>query len=297
MIRKGVFWMALMGVWLCFIPDSYAAKYDLTLWRFCERGQDGWCLPDPSNSTQVLPDNEKFKSFAKQFAAVLAPKFHAPAETLGWNGWNLDFEFSLNSIPGGDHWDDALQGVERINALDAQNQKSSSSPGLLNTVQFQARKGLPYSLELGLVVTYLLSSEMVMTGVEAKFAFVEGLTYVPDMAVHMNYNHLFGSPDMDLDVWNWDLSLSYNWGVGGFIMFAPYTGYSLVYAIAAPHAVNSSFDPDNNDRYLMLDTQRPLIHRWFLGLRMIAAHINFTPEIIISSAKVYTYSFSLGANF
>jgi hypothetical protein len=286
-------------VWLLAMPTAFAAKNDLTLWRMCVRDSNGWCQPELSNTTRVMPDNDKFARFTEQFAASLAPRYHAPADTLGWYGWNLGFEYAFNDIPGGEQWDDALVGVERFANLDADNKKARSAPGLLHTVQFHARKGLPFSTELGFDVLYLINSKMYQLGVEGKFAFLEGFKelYIPDMAVRMNYSHLFGSADMELDTYAWDLSISKTFPVGGFISFAPYVAYSLVYSVAAPYALNPSFDSGNNGRLLMLDTQYHVIHRGVFGLRMLTMYLNLTPEITVTSVSVYSYSIHLGAEW
>lgn len=297
--------LSCLAVWvvLLFAADAFAAKSDFSLWRQCQRDEDensptrGWCKPELANTTRVMADNEKFGNFTKQLSAALAPKYHAPAETLGWSGWNMGLEFSINDIPGGNQWSDAFEGVERFDNLDLTNQKSDSAPGLLHTINMHVRKGLPFSTELGFNVAYILNSKMFVMGVEGKFAFVEGFTYAPDFAVRMNYSHLFNAADLDLDIFGWDLSVSKNFGIGGFLQLAPYTGYSLVYSVASPHVINATFDSNNNDRLLMLDKQNHIIHRWFIGLRVIMTYITVTPEVIISSAKVYNYSFSLGADF
>ncbi len=288
---------AILTVGLFTAFPVHAAKYDLSLWRFCQRGADGWCVADPSNPNKVLTNQGGFESFAKQFAAVIAPKFHAPAETLGYAGFNLGLEVAVNQIPGGDNWADALQGVERFPNLNYGGGKDGSAPSMLNTLRFHARKGLPYSMELGMNVNYVIGSQMFTFGGEFKFAFFEGFKYYPDFAVRMTYDHLFNSEDLDMDLWNWDLSVSKNFGVAGFLQLCPYTGYSVVLMRARPHVANPTFDPYNNDRLLLLDGITAPIHRWFLGLRMMASYVSFSPEIIISSESVYNYSFNLGVDF
>lgn len=300
MIKRTQFVLMIVLFNLLCVPSAMALDGDFTLWRFCERDATGWCKDEPGSQTRVLADNAKFSRFTKQLAAVISPRYHAPAETLGWLGWNLGFEFTVNDIPAGVQWDDALEGVERIAAFD-QSKRSRSAPNVLNTIQFHVRKGLPFSTELGFDVTYLINSTMYILGVEGKFAFVEGFTYVPDFAVRMNYKHLFGCEDMDMDLLGWDLSVSKNFGIGGYIQLAPYTGYSLVYSMVKTHVVNPTFDINSNgildDRLLKLDNQNQIIHRWFIGLRMIVSRFTFTPEVIVTNASVYNYSFNIGADF
>lgn len=279
---------------------AHAMKNDLTLWRFCERNSsDGWCLPDLSigTGTRVKADNAKFKSFMKGFSSLIAPKFMAPSGSLGWAGWNLGVEYSLNHIPGGNAWDDALEGVERIGTARAayDGDKSAGAPDNLHTVQLHVRKGLPFSAEIGATGTYILQSKMFALGFEGKYTVLEGYEKAPDVAVRMTYTRLFGAPDLDLDLLGWDLSLSKDFGLGGFVQLAPYTGYSLVYALGKPHVVNASFSSDNTGRLLDLKNQNVVVHRWFLGARLVASSFSFAPEIMLSSARVYQFTMNLGA--
>lgn len=289
---------------------AWAMRNDLFLWRFCQRDakkgdpQAGLCLMNGAGNS-VVPDNRKFAKFSKEFSAVLAPKFHAPADSLGWSGWNMGFEFTINQIPGGDQWDDALEHVERFKNHDAFDPdayatRDSSAQGHIDTVNFHFRKGFPFSTELGFNISYLIGSSMFMAGVEGKFTFLEegfGNPWVPRMAVRMNYGHLFGSDELDVDQLGWDLSISETFAAGSIFRITPYTGYSIVYSMVRPSVLNPTFDGFYNSPLLSLEDQDVLLHRWFIGVRFIAHRVAFTPEIIISNAKVYSYSFNLGADF
>jgi len=302
--------LILLALATCFIgANAFASKNDFELWRMCQRDTSqsedlsGWCIAMPGNDFQVQPDQKKFKVFARQLTAALAPKYHAAADTLGWSGWNLGIEFTVNDIPGGDQWNDALEGVERFAARRVGIDKENKAPNLYNTVQFHARKGLPYSLELGFIMTYILNSEMFMTGIEGKFSLLEGfrdheiLKYFPDVALRFNYSHLFGSNDLDFDIVGGDISVSKIFGLGGMVQLTPYVGYSLVYSIAAPKVMNPTFDVNYNSRLLILKKATQIVHRGFFGLRLIAYYVSFTPEIIVTGEKVTSYSFNLGADF
>ncbi len=302
--------LMIVLVWTAFMSAAQASRNDFTLWRFCERdGVTGACHEDPANSqpggnaNRVIPDNKKFARFAEQLTALLGPRYHSPAETLGWSGWNLGLEFSLNQIPGGDAWDDALEGVERF----GQEGKKESAPGMIHTLQFHVRKGFPFSTEFGFTGGYILGSKMFTLGFEGKVAFVEKVhKYSPDFSFRMNYKHLFGATDLDLDVFAWDLNVSYNFGLGGFVQLVPYTGYSMMLGFVRAHTVSplvtdNPYQSENFAAYagplMLLDDQKPIVHRWFMGVQLWANYISFTPEIIITSAEVYTYSFNLGGQF
>ena len=294
MAKKYTIVTVVLATFLLLPSAALAGKYDLTLQRMCARDGEGACLWKPDGS-RAIPDNKRFEKFAKGFAAVMGPKIHTPAETLGWSGWNLGFEYTLNAISGGDAWDDALQGVERYDGI--RGDKDAHAPDTLHTVAFHMRKGLPFSTELGASLIYLIGSKMFTSGIEARCAFIEGIEFVPDMAVAMHYNHLFGTDEMDMNTLAWDFNISYNFGVGGFIQLAPYTGYSLVYSMVAPHVVNPSPNDEYTGGYLLLDEQNVIVNRWFLGLRVIASYVSFIPELIITDAEVYSFSFNLGSEF
>ncbi len=296
---KAFAFSALLLVCLCWWSTAaMAAKNDLTLWRFCDLDEtvsDSYrCLPSGSDF-QVKPDNARFQTWAKQFAAALSPKFHAPPKTLGATDFDMGFEYSLNQIPSSTGWDDALEGVDRKTPDPG---KAASAENMLHTVQLHFRKGLPFSFEIGATGTYLMQSEMYLLGGEIRWAAFEGFHFAPEVGFRMNYQHLFGAPDLDVDMFNWDLSVGKAFPLGGMIVLNPYTGYSLVYAIVAPHVVDPSFDKYNNGKLLKLDRVSPVIHRWFIGLQMIMVGvIHFSPEIYVTSEQVYTYSFHLGAMF
>lgn len=281
-----------------------AADTDLTLWRFCVRndgaGGDGYCQADPTMDNRSLADNRKFKSFVKGFTALLSPKYYAPSASLGWAGWNMGFEYTANKIPGGKAWDDAFEGVERVDAARQAfdpGQKSAHADSVLHTVQLHVRKGLPFSAELGATATYLVQSKMVAVGFEGKYAVLDGYKKLPDIALRMAYTHLFGAQDLDFDLLAWDLSLSKEFGVGGFMKIAPYTAYAISLGLARPHVVNSTFSADLTDRLLKLGNQKAVVHRWILGARFEASHLSLAPELAISSVKVYQFGFNLGTEF
>jgi len=109
----------------------YAYANDFSLARFCERrdgsigdgSTDGLCQIDPAHIDLVLADNAKFKAFARGLVSLFAPKYLAPSGTLGWAGWNIGAEYTVNSIPGGKAWDDVFAEA------DAQGDSSNSLGG------------------------------------------------------------------------------------------------------------------------------------------------------------------------
>lgn len=296
-----------LAVTAALFPQSlFAAPNDLTLWRMCRRDPaTGNCLPAPGQipgfPLRADPDVAKWKKFTKEFSSILGPKYHSSADSLGMLGFNVGLEYSMNFVPTGPQWNDALENVETFENWNPDGSKSSTAPTQLSTFQFHVRKGLPYSFEIGFNGSYILASKMFLVGSELKVTFIEDLhEYAPDVAARMTYGHLFGAPDMDLDLTGWDLSLSWKFGLGGFVQMAPYTGYSLLVSYIKPKVVNPDFygkGADQDMMLLLLPHSTDIQHRWFVGLKINTAYLTFIPEFQVSSTGVKTVSFNLGSEF
>ena len=308
-IRGAVFrWVAcgFTVAWLAASLPVQAAPKDLTLWRMCQRNPDttasNLCLLEPGQvvgeETRALADKTKWRKFAQQFSMLFAPKYHSAADTLGMSGFNLGFDYTMTSVSKGDHWNDALEGVERFADLDPYGDKAREADNLLSTFQFAIRKGLPYSFDIGFDATYFLHSKLFYFGMNVKYAFLEDFhDYAPDVALRLNYGQLFGSTDLDMRQFGWDLVISKSFPAAGVVEVTPYTGYAFLVSFLRPGILNPSFDAYLEDALLKLPDRDEIIHRWYAGLKLIVATFHLAPEIQVSSVEAYAISFNLGAEF
>jgi hypothetical protein len=135
-----------------------------------------------------------------------------------------------------EHW---RRGTEQTLAETIAHEQASDTygeaapPGVLHTVDFRVRKGLPYSFEIGTSLTYLVDSEFFAFGGELKWALNEAVDAFPiDVAVQTGVNRCFGSTELDLTTVGLNVILSRGFGAGGVANIAPYMAYNPVFVFA-----------------------------------------------------------------
>jgi hypothetical protein len=207
---------------------AFALDNDPALRGFADCDGNGVCKGNQS----------LFRNYVREMGMAMAPKLLAPAETLGINGFALSLgEYSVTNIrEDKEYWS---RGTEQTLAETTAHEQSpdlngeAAPPGVLHTVDFRVRKGLPYSLEIGGSFTYLLDSEFFAFGGELKWALNEAVEQLPiDFAVQAAVNRCFGSTELDLTTVGMNLILSRGFGAGGVVNIAPYMAYNPVFVFA-----------------------------------------------------------------
>ncbi|MBN1773452.1 MAG: hypothetical protein JXB32_19475 [Deltaproteobacteria bacterium] len=283
-------WLAAALCVLAFAGAARANPMDLTLSRL----YDERACTDTRNQS-LCADQAAFRELAREFGLVMAPALLAPAETLGYAGFYLGLEGSITTINSSSSepsnvW---FRGTE-----DQNPDKVMFVPSI------HARKGLPFSFELGTSVSYVSATEQVLLGVDIRWAILEGYrtgwkAYFPDIAVRGAVNRLMGDDEMDMTVWSVDVALSHPFSISGMMTITPFLGYQFVQTIAdtalvangmidpddAPHTlIECSGDPDYqtscvggiygpNIRYLDFDREYIDRHRGFAGVRLMYEHL------------------------
>jgi hypothetical protein len=268
---------------------ALAGDKDLTLRRLAEAAPSD-TVPGKFNA---VPDLTAFRGLSKDLGLVFAPKFLAPAETLGEAGFDVGMELSLSTVDANAaHW----------RALDG------GSPDNFLTGQLHVRKGLPFSLELGGSLTHLFESEMYALGTEARLALNEGFFYLPDLAVRGTFNTVLGSSDLNLATLGFDVSISKSFGVFGVLNITPYAGYNYLTIIASSRLLDvTPEDPtpptlDETTGELqfqpefVFSTQTQSINRFFGGVRFLIGVLNLTFEGAFADS-VQSYSGRIGFDF
>lgn len=266
--------IASFGVLVCFVDlPASAGRYDIILGRLC--------TTDSNN--QVTCSQEKFEDLMTELGLIIAPVFLAPAETLGLTG----FEFSLEGTVAPIH-NTRNYWKGKIYPTDSDENMVSVAEGkpqsLIFVPRLHIRKGLPLSFEIGAQLSYFPESEMFTIGAEVKWAFNEGLHYVPDFAVRISMNHMIGPEDFELSTGGWDISISKAFGLGGTISLTPYAGYNMLFIDATAHTVLVLADPN-----LSTEVNKPWVfnrmkwtdnmhHRFFIGCRLITYIFQFVVE-------------------
>jgi hypothetical protein len=229
---------------------------------------------DPNIAQQT-----QYKSLMSELGVVLAPRFLAPADTLGYNGFQIAFEASFTQIADkSDYWQ---KGVERVSA------------GFLPTLSVMARKGLWLPLpgfELGAGASKLIGANMYALQAYAKLALHEGFHGwpLPSLAVRGAVSRLTGSPEVDLTVVSIDASVSKSFGLGGTVTLDPYLGGNVLLTFVRGQVIDTtpnidafkdgptSLDLNANTTFPDPDT----IVRWrvFAGFRLVYSILALSGE-------------------
>lgn len=146
----------------------------------------------------------QFKDFSKDLAAAVSYKAIAPAEPLGVTGFDIGVEVSTTTLDKASTFDAACGGC---------GDKELTVPKL------HLHKGLPASIDVGLVFARVPNSNIKLTGAELRYSFLDGGAATPALALRATYSRLDGVDQLSMDTRGVELTAS-----KGFAMFTPYAG-------------------------------------------------------------------------
>ncbi len=286
-----------------FGSEVWALDNDPSLYRLCKGYQSGSATPCGESPK---PDQAAFKKLSQEYGFALSHKALAPAESLGINGFQMGMSYSV--APN--------QTDEKVWK---RGTKGGDSPSPLMTVEIDARKGLPFSLEVGLNAGWLVNSELFYAGASLKWALNEAVSAFPiDFSVTGSFERMFGSPEMDLNIAGMELLISHNFGIGGLFQLAPYAGYSPSWVWAGSGLIDSTpgvlsiskgdasaqTDTDetsrsqgDSEKNFVFKDESFMFHRFIGGFRFIFGAFSLTPEAIISTDGRQSYQLFMGLDF
>lgn len=284
----------LVGPLVAFPGAAHAGRNDITLQRF------GECQEVRTNRgtvpcALVTIDDEAFRSLTRDVGLVLSPKLRASAETLGQSGFAIQIDQNFSTVDArSDYW-------VRANV-------DEDPSGTLLSTQLHLRKGLPMSLELGTMVTFIWQSDLVAVGAEFKWSLHEDTLWpVPDLTIRGFGNTLVGHPQLNLTNAGVDVVTGIPIGVGGVMNVTPYLGYTMTIIIAGSQVIDATpEDPlppvlsddalANSQPEYSFDVESQLAHQALAGLRFQFGVANVLFEVNANSA-VQTYGLTLGTDF
>jgi len=173
---------------------------------------------DNLDSIQNLGQQKTFKLFSEDLGAVVAYRSTSPAEPLGATGFDIGIEATSTSLPNSKEWALANSDGEAIDSI------------VLPRVHIH--KGLPFGIDIG--ASYVGSgsdTDISITGAEIKYAFMEGSTATPALALRITYSSLSGIDQLEMTTTGAELSIS-----KGFALFTPYAGVGYVSVTSTPKA-------------------------------------------------------------
>jgi hypothetical protein len=245
-------------------------------------------LANFSTTSKVVPDNEAFRSFASELGIVFAPRNLAPADTLGYSGFQFSTEFSFTSISS----DKAFWcATEQSTSCSAGFSRSSVIP----TFGLFARKGFWFplpSFEIGAGAVHILSSRLWSAQAYAKFALQEGYhdLPIPSIAVRGAVSRLLGIEQLDLTDASLDISISKRFSVAGTFSIAPYLGYAFLWIIPRSQVIDKTPDVspltgnDLANNFTFSDQDSITRHRVFAGFKVKYYIFAFTAEVDLAFA-------------
>jgi len=167
------------------------------------------------------PAVSRYRNLTSELAIVMTPRGLQPAETLGLSG----FEFALfttaaNINENASYW----TGQPGTPVLEGPL-NGRTIPENLWITGMQIRKGLPLSTDVGVNLTFLNGSHLLMLGGEAKIAIHESFyRWVPALAVRGAFSQLLGTDQLDMACGELDVLASLPVGIGGMAQIVPFVG-------------------------------------------------------------------------
>lgn len=156
-----------------------------------------------------LLSQAEFRAFGEDVAAALSYKGMIPAEALGLTGFDLSVAAYATEVAHRDVLRKAASG--------------GSIPKAVPSLALRAVKGLPFGLDVGVVLKTLPGTNIRAAGGELRWAFVEGGTLMPAVALRVARMKLSGADQLKMSSTSVDLSVS-----KGFAFLTPYAGIGHV---------------------------------------------------------------------
>lgn len=254
---------------------------------------------NPNLAAFYYPDNEVvdisgFKSYAAELGVAMSPKFLGPASTLGSMGFEVSFNLGLTDINQNNQywkWDNTHNRPP----------VADDPGGLLITNQIKIRKGLPYSLQIGGVITHLHQSDLWGIGLEVGWALQEGYRYIPDIAIGGSVNTVLGADDLAMLNVGWVIIASKSFSIAGLFSLVPFAGYNGIYINASTHVTGTfpeapSGQQASEPAIFVIGQQDIFRHRAIIGLNAVATYVTVGTEIGIAP-NLMSYTFKIGATF
>ena len=201
------------------------------------------------NVTSVTGEPLEFRELASQLGVVLAPQVLAPADTLGFSGFQFTVNYASTTIDQHAPYWQALEGTP---------------PSSMRTIGFFARKGMWFpvpSIEVGVGAVHLIDSHDWMGQLYTKLALNEGYhdLPLPSLAVTGAVSRLMTQSELDLTVASLGVEISKHVGVGGTWRFEPYGGWNILMIVPRSQVIDGTpnIDSLNNptDSFLVLSNR------------------------------------------
>ncbi|NJD90081.1 MAG: hypothetical protein FIA91_00975 [Geobacter sp.] len=207
----------------------------------------------------------EFKDLTKELGSAIAYRNLAPAEPLGITGFDVAAQVSAISLDNNsDFWKKA----------------APNAPSYAAYPSIRARKGLPFSIDVGAMYTYVPSTDIKVYGFEVSKAILDGTMAPPAVGIRGSYTKLTGISDLSLQTVGFDASIS-----KGFLFLTPYAGAGMVW-------IDGKYDGNA----VALKKESMWQPRGFAGLKVSPLPlVGITGEVEYAARPIY--SLKLGLSF
>lgn len=173
-----------------------------------------------------------YHQVVQELGLTVANKPMTPAETLGINGFSIQFGNTVSFIRTGTTDGSHPAGWDLADT-------NETPPYVLFVPWVQVQKGLPASLEVGANFGWIGETRTGTFGFNGRWAPLEGYRQLPDIAFSVGYAGYIGNDELELGVMDMGATLGYTlpFGVTQGIhqaQFSPFVGVSQDRIHAAP---------------------------------------------------------------
>jgi len=162
---------------------------------------------------------DDFHKLSQDLGAALSYKPLTPTAPLGITGFDVGIAVTATSIKNSD----VLQKA------------GAGDHSTLPVPSLRVHKGLPFGVDVGVMVGAVPGTNVRLYGGELRYAIVSGGAATPAIGIRGSYTKLTGVDQLDFNTKGLDLSIS-----KGFLMFTPYAGIGKVWVASAPKNIPSS---------------------------------------------------------
>ena len=280
--QRGVVLALLASIAALGLPSTaVAGGLDLHFEQFIDKN------PDTRNEIE----NSSYKQLMREVSMALGPRMAGPAASGGSLGIEASYEVSaVGTNSTADYW-----------------AKAASTPqSIVTTQQVRVRKGLPYSMQVGGVVTSLGNSNLTAIGVELGVNVTDGYKNIPDIVLRPSIHTVLGNSQIDMFIVGLDLAVSKSFGIGGIVSLQPWVAYSPAFTHVNTHQV-TVYSDDKAIRPVIVrlaplgDTSHiaeAISQRAAIGVRVVVTRVQIGAEFLRSfSESLSMFTGKIGVTF
>ncbi len=190
-----------------------------------------------------------FKLLSEDLAAATSYKGLTPAEPLGIIGFDIGIEMTDTSLENRAVFNTACSGCGESH---------------LTIPKLHLHKGLPMGFDVGLMYASTSNTDISVTGLELRYANIEGGMAMPAVSTRFSWSQLDGIDELAVETMGLDVSIS-----KGFAMFTPYAGVGQNWVESTPSGAAATAGLVAEDF-----TQT----KYFVGLNLNLGLLNFDFE-------------------